>query len=258
MALFPRLPNDEALLAHSTILASPIDVLEKNATLSADTRYFAPTGGNPITLHQLRIFRQGVEGLARSCGYPAGDTREAKAIFDAKCAAWLVTNWPAISGEALRTDTWNYVTVVMLPHIAKWRFPKLKAERISGNIQRNVFGRLWLRGRAFDRGHTHGERWGLLGALLEDTFVAIMERPSLSGNPAIARKIGEVWVHYAETIPAGVLESTHREVMKRLLVLHTCYNLDVLSDSNLERVIVDTYRSTVAAMGIRPILAQVE
>jgi hypothetical protein len=140
----------------------------------------------------------------------------------------------------------------MLPHIAKWRFPELRPERISGNIQRNVFGRLWLRGVAFDRGEAHRDRWGLLTGLLEDTFVAIMERPNLSANPALARKIGEVWLRVSADIPAGLLEKAHREAMKRLLVLHTWCNLDLLSDSDLDRAILDIYTSTAEAVGHRP------
>lgn len=138
---------------------------------------FAATGGAPVPAASLATVRQDLVAIARKHGFEQQDARQSHAGFDAETAAWLAQSDLFTTGEALRDDVWAFVASVIAPDITHWRFGR-STERYAGGV-RNTFQRLWMRGRAIDRGAGHPERWGLLDALTEDALVQITERPSI-------------------------------------------------------------------------------
>jgi hypothetical protein len=156
---------------------------------------FAATGGAPVPAASLATVRQDLVAIARKHGFEQQDARQSHAGFDAETAAWLAQSDLFTTGEALRDDVWAFVASVIAPDITYWRFGR-STERYAGGV-RNTFQRLWMRGRAIDRGAGHPERWGLLDALTEDALVQIAERPSIGGDHVLALAVAEAWLRAA-------------------------------------------------------------
>ena len=246
--LFPKLSSDDATRQFAVVVSAPLAELERMATINPPGRYFLSTGGNPVSDQKLMAMSESIGMLAREHGYPASRGREGLSAFDAACAAYLADSWPAGWGEALRPESWAYVAAAMFPHLSRWRFETLKLERVWGSIYRNVFGRLWLRGVLFGRPPGHPARWELLEALGEDAFVSIMERPSLSANPAVALAIAESWLKTRTALPGVNMEALNREAMKRVrLIIDPC-NLDVLESEELSKALEMIYLNTARSM----------
>lgn len=246
--LFPKLSVDDATARFAVMVSAPLAELERTASIDPPGRYFLATGGNPVSDAQLQAISESIDRIARDHGYPESRSRDGLSAFDAACAAYLADAWPAAWGEALRPESWAYVSSAMFPHFVRWRFEALKLERVWGSIYRNVFGRLWLRGVVFGRPADHPDRWELLEALGEDTFVSIVERPSLSANPAVALAIAEAWLKTRKALPRVNMESLNREAVKRIRLMIDACNFDVLDSEEIARVLEKVYLNTARSM----------
>lgn len=111
---------------------------------------FAATGGAPVPPASLATVRQDLVAIARKHGFGQQGARQSHAGFDAETAAWLARSDLFTTGEALRDDVWAFVAAFIAPDITHWRFGS-STERYAGGV-RNTFQRLWMRGRALDRG----------------------------------------------------------------------------------------------------------
>jgi hypothetical protein len=166
-------------------------------------------------------------------------------------AARALATYPALnSGEALRNDFWAYMATVLLWRVALWRFPakggQIPRDRLLGGV-RNIFQRLWLRGRALDRGPGAGEnRWDLLDALTEDALVQITERPSVGGYSRLARMIAEQWVCSAKKIGRGKMENVMRLAVKRIRLRNEVIAFAVLPDSALSKLIAREFERAIS------------
>ena len=80
-----------------------------------------------------------------------------------------------MAAETTRRDWWSYLTLVVLPEVACWRWVSetqgnlLKHERFLGG-GRNTFQRIHRRVLCLDRGTDHPDRFGLIQELKEDDF----------------------------------------------------------------------------------------
>lgn len=247
--LFPRIPADVAVQLYNEMVSASPEALQPRASTGHPKAYFLQTGGHAVRETELQRLSNEVTGIAAKHGYPLGRARQRLAAFDADTSAYLAERWPAAPGEALRPEAWAFVSAVMLPHLVKWRFPTLTQERVWGPLYRNTFGRLWLRGLLFDRGPDHADRWQLLSALNEDTFVSIVERPTLSGNPSVARALAEAWVTAGKALPGVSMEALNREVAKKVLLLSEPICFDVVDSAELQRTFTRMYLDT-ARIGV--------
>lgn len=204
---------------------------------------FAATGGSRITDHQLLRLREGLEGLARKHGYGADSGRVAFARFDAEAAAWIAQDDVLASGEAHRDDVWNFVGAVVAPDIVYWRFGTA-LERYVGGV-RNTFQRLWMRGRALDRGADHPDRWQLLEELTEDALVQITERPSIGGEPVLALAIGEAWQRAARHHGKAAMEPLMRRSVLRIRIKNEIRCLAELPAADLTRLLDQAFGTPV-------------
>ena len=236
MTLLPRLPPPAAeRLLEAYLGTGPHQWRGFNANELPEAVRFTPTGGSPIAARQLDELRTGIFDIAKRNGYGGKGTRTELAGFDAEAAAWLADQSVLASGEALRDDVWAFITIVMVPDIANWRFGD-SPERYLGGV-RNTFQRLWMRGKLFDRGQESFDRWGLLEKLTEDAFVQITERPSLGGNPVLAIAIAEAWVRASLHHGKGPMESLARRAMLLIRARNEVRCLDELPGQSLAAVL---------------------
>lgn len=212
-----------------------IEMLQENASMIS----FAASGGTQDFNAAGRISNL-VKEVAAKHGFPEAVGQKAKAAFDVDCAVALAQCPELATGEALRNDTWAFLSGVMLPDIVEWRFPGAKAERYEGGV-RNTMQRLWMRGVVLDRGPGIKNRWGLLAALTEDAMVQIFERPSISADATLARAIAEGWVATANKIGSSAMEDVMRRATKLLRIHNEIIDLGFLPNEQLQTEVIKAF-----------------
>ncbi len=201
------------------------------ANLPASVRY-AATGGTPVNSAQLATFRADVVAIALRHGFGRDSGRSSLASFDAETSAWLAQAEIFSTGEALRDDVWSFVAAVVAPDIVHWRFGAA-LERYTGGV-RNTYQRLWMRGRALDRGFGHPERWKLLDELTEDALVQITERPSIGGDPVLSAAVAEAWLRASRFHGKSAMEDIMRHAALRIRIRNEIRSLSELDVTDLE------------------------
>jgi hypothetical protein len=196
-------------------------------------RTFAATGGRRVTEGELEKLKANIHSVHGELISSSAGPVAVRAEFDARCAAVLVSSPLLGGGEALRDDVWSYVTAVLLWDMALWRFNKAAPERFHGGV-RNAFQRLWQRGRVFDRGAEHPDRWQLVRSLTEDAFVQILERPSLASSPRLAKAIAEGWLRHSVSSGRSQMENTMRGAIRSLRISNQVIMLEHLPDRELD------------------------
>jgi hypothetical protein len=207
---------------------------------------YGAVGGARLSTIELRTLRDGVESVARACGYPESNTAAARSAFDAACAAHLAQLAVLRSGEAHRADVWAFISACLLRDITIWRFG-MSPSRHHGGI-RNTFQRLWIRGTTLDRGKDHPERWGLVDALTEDAFVALLERPGVSADRRLALAIAEGWVASSAKNGQAAMEPIMRAAIVRARVRNEIVALADLAPSQLAATIHSVFADAEAAV----------
>lgn len=196
---------------------------------------FAATGGSRIGRKQLLELREAITQVARENGFGSDDSRISHARFDAEMSAVIADMPPLAGGEALRDDSWTFIGVALAPDVVHWRFGKAR-ERYLGGV-RNTFQRLWLRARALDRGTKHPARWELLEKLTEDALVQITERPSIGGDPILARAVAEAWLRASAHHGSAAMEPIMRRAILRVRIWNEIRSLSDLPPDMLVRIL---------------------
>jgi hypothetical protein len=138
-------------------------------------------------------------------------------------------------GEAARPEVWGFVTMVVLPDLARWRFPSARKERFIGGV-RNTFQRLWWRAHTLTDAETD-DPYHLMRRLTEDAQVQIMERTNLSSNLLLARSLAEESVKLRDVLPPSESEAAQRAASKMLLQRMVIVNFDALSSDQLKMAV---------------------
>jgi len=248
MRVYPRLPEVEArrLLAEHQELS--ISELEGRATTTTDGSSFHPTYPTRATSDDLARLRDGVLAVARAHGYPQERGRDYTA-FDQDLSRQLVDLMGIAPADATRREVWNFISLRVLPDVTAWRFPaRSKDGKHTATLERwlghprNAYRRLWVRGYALGP--------ELAGALIEDNYVNIFERPTLGGDPRIARQLTSAMVAFSQRDPGRKLSTQEvmRDVAKRVLRVAGTVSLQALSDQQLEVVIEDAFTATAAQL----------
>ncbi|MFN7176247.1 MAG: hypothetical protein ACK4MX_05090 [Thermaurantiacus sp.] len=234
--LLPRLPGpacDE--IVRSFLEHGPSGWVGFRPNDLPDQVRYAATGGAPVPAASLAALREDLVDIAQKHGFGQDGGRQSHAGFDAETAAWLAQSDLFRGGEALRDDVWAFVAAVVAPDIVHWRFGR-SPERYCGGV-RNTFQRLWMRGRALDRGAGHPERWRLLEELTEDALVQITERPSIGGDPVLAVAVAEAWLRAARHHGKTAMEDIMRRAILRIRIRNEIRSLADLPPGDLANFI---------------------
>ena len=218
-----------------------------------------PTGGLPIRDALLKQLRDSILTAARNHGFP--ERRPTSFLRFELEVAEVLAEWEPLwksdgvpSGEALRNDCWSFITIVVLPDVALWRWPAMSSEENAGGRSwkgrmvggsRNTFQRIFRRIMCLDRGAGHPDRWGLIRDLQEDDFSAILERPGLSSNRDIAVSLGEEYIAMKQRLSqlsAGLRQDVYRQATKAIRAYGVVQPLDLMPTENRARLIQDAFR----------------
>lgn len=219
-----------------------MEELRARSDTSQQNQIFAAVGGRRVGAGELETIQKEVRQIAESFGYPSNASRSGYSGFDTEISIYFGERLEMPDGEAYRPQTWAFISMVLLPDVVKWRFPGFGVSRCTGG-RRDCFQRLWLRARAFDLGSDSENRWVLLKNLTEDSFVSIMERPSLAGNKNICQALGAAWMRTAASVGRSRMEEVNRRAIKRIRARGTLIFLDALSYVDLKKLIEQSYQA---------------
>ncbi|GIJ34439.1 hypothetical protein Vse01_35870 [Micromonospora sediminimaris] len=163
--------------------------------------------------------------------WPAPLSKTNGTAFDRLLAPALYRQMAIVPADAASEEVWSFLSLVLLPDVALWRWPNLLRrpgyERIIGR-PRNVFRRLWT------RVHSLGEDLG--AQLYEDEAVAILERPTLGAHPRVARAIA-----HGHLTTAGEAGAARTDILRitarRLRRLAVVVSLESLDDTQLAQLV---------------------
>ena len=146
---FPRLTNSVAisLIGDFSRFSDPSELTQFAATRH-EMQYHDPLATLLVEESELSEVRKKIVALANELGFPEQLGRQAVRNFDQPAADILYNSIDLVPAEAANGEIWNFLTLVLLPDIAAWRYPNIDAkydfERWLGG-DRNVFRKLWWR-----------------------------------------------------------------------------------------------------------------
>lgn len=255
-SLLPQLPDSAALpLIAELALCSDPSSLEPHGELRCSQAYAMPTGGFPVPENTLKQLREAIVEVARNHGFP-GNRPRSFLPFELQVAE-IFADWEPLwihgipSGESLRNACWTFLTLIVLPDVALWRWPPSagvdvdkawKGRMLGGG--RNAFQRIFRRVLSLDRGASHPDRWGLIRELREDDFSNILERPSLGSNAFVAVCLAEEYLSMRERLlgySAHAQTNVYRQATKDIRAYGVVQALDLLPRKDLASLIRQTF-----------------
>jgi hypothetical protein len=223
--LFPRLPRSHAEDILTDLKDAPPSQLRAVAAARHDAAAPVPTGGTPAPIEILEKLAAQMRAEFDQ-EFPQPLTRAQSADIDARIGRVLHEAMPIVPADAAHEGVWSFVTLVLLPDIAVWRFPDRHPTRMTGR-PRNVFRRPWERravlGDLMDAGVTLGE----------DELVGIFERTHLARSHRLVR----VLVEHLSQVRVPDRSQYARDLMKRVRRTMGCVNVDVLSSGHLRELV---------------------
>jgi hypothetical protein len=242
--LFPRLAREEARRLLTGRVGLSLAELEDLGELGHPAAAPAATGGTPATEAVIEEVQKEVRRVAVDAGYPQRLPRGREQSFDRPCASVIYQSMGIVPADAAEEGVWTFLSVVVLPEIAPWRYPNPPEERVLGR-PRNVLRRLWWRAWTFGPDLDFAPEGAT--PLGEDEFVQVMERSSLAGSQPIARAIRRaLWRAQADGIPVARSELM-RELTRRVRATRSHVALEVLDDDTIDRIVGDLVPQAAAS-----------
>lgn len=243
---FPRLERITARQLLADFIGRDTEELRELSALESVRSYWYPTA--PKASHasesDLLRFAEVARETATMHGYPRQLSSKSpeRVRFDRAMVERMLELAPMLPVEASLEGVWSFLSLVVAPDVALWRWPNAKGtddyERILG-YPRNVFRRLWWRAFIF-QGSTVGER------LYEDEAVAILERTQIGGNRQLSLAIGETHLQRFEA--SARRTDILRDAMKRIRRRHAFLSFHALTPPELQAVIDTAFDEAEAAL----------
>jgi len=231
--LWPRLPNSTA--------DDLLGMFPSAHAFDHPDVYVAESGGARVDEATVRRLRERIVEAATSCGYP-GANRAKRTDFDRMATRILFEEMGDNASDLYRPEVWNFITLVLLPDVAAWRWPpdangRYTEERLRGRtVVRNAFSRLWI--RAYTLGPDlieqdfNGER------LQEDNLVQVVERSGLARHQRFVRCHTRLSMQHAP--PPSVSREKDFRVLTKLALRRLAFiNPEVLDDDQLEALVTE-------------------
>lgn len=254
--LYPRLSQTHANDLAAILGDLDVDIARSRSRPTHEGTVYAPSGGHRVSEERLTEIANGVRSIAARSGYPGRPTKDADEglrAFDVETATFLHSRMEIGAAEASAAGVWSFIGCVLLPDIARWRYPGREGftprERFLGAARgtRNVLGRLWWRAELLG---TDNDEQGdsLLSFLSEDELVAVMERPGLAGNPILARQIGKSFRQVVGQSSELRRTDIMRDATKRVRRLLTLISFESLDEGQVGEIVGGVFVQSVRAL----------
>lgn len=235
MLVYPRLAPDRALELLEDIRGLPPEELRTRSQLShSDATFY--TAGTPASEAKLAQLRAEVRDVVDELGFPRPGRRAdaAASAFDQRLPGVLHRVMEIVPADAAAEGVWSFISLVLLPDVAAWRYPDMHPDRMTGHF-RNAFRRLWWRAEILGDGPTDPP-----ARLGEDQLVAVMERPTIGGDGRLARAFSRTVLDELAAQAAGSSGMTlMREAAKRLIRFTPFMAMGALEDGELEALMLE-------------------
>ena len=241
--VYPRLPRGPALALLRELKGLDVTAAQQRAGIDHPAAAPIATGPQRVSAHVTEHAAAAVRELATSLGFPRSLSRPNVAKFDGPCGDVLLEEMQIVPADAAAEGVWSFMTLVVLPDVALWRFADMNEERFIGR-PRNTFRRLWWRSYTLAGVNEAADGSEPLG---EDELVNIFERPSIARSGSLARSIAQA-VRGLPPTPGRPRSYVMRELAKRIrrLLAFTC--VDILDQQELDRIVLSALDDSIAAI----------
>ena len=243
---YPRLPSAvaKALLREQREL--PVEELGCGIVTSHPKQEWHPTVPARVTKKALSELRSTVLDISYDHGFPEPQPRGSHTLFDRELAIYLSEQMNLVPAEAAVGGIWSFISLVLLPDVAAWRYPDRHQQRFIGSdtmigtSNRHVFGRLWARAYVFGP--------DLLPRLIEDNFEGILGRPTFGGNIRVARAIAATMVRVTAERRVTNSQELLRDALKRIRRLAYIVSFNGLEGDELRDLIYEVFSASADAL----------
>ena len=202
----------------------------------------AETGGAAVSESDVNLLRTRIVEIAESLGFDGTSSanKDQAQKFDQLVPEVLYEVVGDNANDLAAPETWNFITLVVLPDIAIWRFPGRSNERLIGGVRnglRNTFSRLWIRAHFLDNDLLRGA-----DPLREDELVGLTERSTFLRYPRFLRIYSRQlhrWAGEGKSGRRDPFRLANGVMMRRLAFL----NLNSVPDETIEAFVDDVLES---------------
>lgn len=243
--LYPRLdPNAADTLLRECGSGTLLDLRSLGGLSHPETTY-SPTGGLPVPESRLAEIQSGMRQMCDEFGFPVQLPSGRQGEFDRVCGTWLRATMDIVPAEAAEEGVWSFLTLVVLPEVAPWRFPDRHVDRLLGK-PRNALRRLWWRAHVLGPDLT----WAPPGCspLNEDEFTQIMERSTISGNRRLAQVLKQALWRLERDKPETNRSASLRDVIKLVRATRSYIAVDAMSNEALSRHVDTLFEESAARL----------
>lgn len=243
MAVYPSLPpHIAAALLEEIGGLEPVDLRRRSGTSHEMLQY--PASGAIVSEHQLQGIAEGLRDIAAAEGYPESIGNNAHVRFDRAAAGKLYSLMEISPWSAADDGVWSFLTLVVLPDVAVWRYPERHPLRLIGG-ERNVFRRLWWRAEVLGPGPEDPP-----ATLGEDQLVQIMERTdSIGRDPIVARALCRAIIAEQRIRPQLPGMMLMRDAAKRVNRMTSYLLLAAVPEAELHDLMSSVVRASADAIG---------
>jgi len=190
-----------------------------------------PTGGAVAPRDHLRRIRNCVLEAVRPW-YETGEVpRREVAEFDIALGRALHGVLEIIPSDAAHMETWNFLSLVLMPDVGVLRYPEMHSDRLLGG-PRNALRSTWI-------------RRDTLGELLDiprrglgvDELVGLFERSDMARNRPLVRALANAIINTKYTGPRSAWA---RKLSKEVRYLTGPLLLDGMGEEQLSRLVAET------------------
>ncbi len=222
----------------------PVELRSEHSQLEHQRAAPVAVGGVRVPAEEVRHVRAGLREVADTHGFPDPLSRSKVADFDRPATRVLHERMGIIPSDAAAEGTWSFLSLIVLPDVAVWRFPGRATERLLGR-PRNVFRRLWWRAETIGL-----DAIDVDGGLGEDELVNIFERTALASHRAVARELALSVSRLPSTLPAR--SEVMREAAKLLLREDPVIALELLDAEQARERALDAVRRGLIGLDVEP------
>lgn len=230
MFVFPRLSAPDALALADRLISG-----EKLVPATSHERAVPHDVGTPAPESHLDEIRTTLKSATSK--WTRRDVKRSEAAeWDRTVGRVLHETMRIIPSDAGHVGTWSFLTLVLLPDLAKRRFPQSAVSRLVGT-PRNTFRRCWW------RHHVLGDLETPDGApaLGEDELVNIFERSRMARDHRLARALASSIMEYEQPD-----RSEFARVLTRNVRVHTgVVLLDAMSDDQIDNLVRTEFNRAV-------------
>lgn len=239
---FPRLDEYTAIKIIEELVHKTVADASKMAAVNHPDAYHYSTASVQVSEETLREFRREVMQIADDLNFPQPLNKNRARELDQRLSQALFNKLDLIPAEAANSDVWNFLSLVILPDISKWRYPNEKKildyNRWLGG-DRNVIRKLWWREATL--GHDLNSRLG------EDEAVGIMERPLLGGQTNVARAMVRALLKVEEEFPNTARSELLRAGAVNLRRYAPFTAFEFFSEPQIDEFVLNVFRSSSEA-----------